>query len=68
MSRADLQSALGLADRKSFPTRYLQPALAAGWIELTLPSKPNSRLQKYRLTEQGAAVAFALTGNDGRKQ
>ena len=29
------------------------PALAAGLIERTLPGKPNSRLQKYRLTAQG---------------
>ncbi|MBE1424874.1 Fic family protein [Desulfomicrobium macestii] len=53
MSREALQSALGLKDRKSFRERYLGPALAAGLIEMTLPSKPNSRLQKYRLREKG---------------
>lgn len=56
MSRAELQAALGLRDRKSFQQRYLLPALAGGWIEATLPDKPNSRFQRYRLTEAGAAV------------
>ncbi|EIK44260.1 filamentation induced by cAMP protein Fic [Cellvibrio sp. BR] len=50
MSRDDLQTALGLQDRKSFSGRYLKPALNAGLIEMTIPEKPNSRLQKYRLT------------------
>lgn len=53
MSREALQSALGLQDRKSFRERYLKPALADGLIEMTVPGKPNSRLQKYRLTDKG---------------
>jgi len=52
-SREALQSALGLLDRKSFRERYLKPALADGLIEMTIPDKPNSRLQKYRLTDKG---------------
>ena len=47
------QAALGLSDRKSFQERYLKPALAEGLIEMTIPSKPNSRSQKYRLTSKG---------------
>ncbi len=53
MSREALQAALGLSDRKSFRERYLQPALADGLIAMTIPDKPNSRLQKYRLTAKG---------------
>lgn len=56
MSRDDLQSALGLSDRKSFAERYLKPALAAGLIEYTRPDAPSSRLQKYRLTAMGNTV------------
>ncbi|WP_308334846.1 Fic family protein [Thiolapillus sp.] len=52
MSRSDLMAALGLSDRKSFRERYLQPALQAGLIEMTIPDKPNSRLQKYRLVQR----------------
>jgi Fic family protein len=49
MSRDELQSALSLKDRKSFRQRYLLPALELGLIEMTIPDKPNSSLQKYRL-------------------
>jgi Fic family protein len=58
MSRDDLQAALGLQDRKSFSERYLKPALNAGLIEMTIPEKPNSRLQKYRLTAKGKSSAL----------
>jgi Fic family protein len=53
MSREALQAALNLQDRKSFRERYLKPALAHGLLEMTIPDKPNSRLQKYRLTDKG---------------
>lgn len=56
MGREALQSALGLSDRKSFRARYLKPALDDGLIEMTIPDKPNSRLQKYRLTVKGRQV------------
>lgn len=53
MSREALQDILRLQDRKSFRERYLRPALADGLIEMTIPDKPNSRLQRYRLTDKG---------------
>ena len=55
MLRTELQAAMGLSDRKHFRTEYLDPALRAGLIERTIPDKPKSRLQKYRLTERGRA-------------
>lgn len=53
----ELQTLLKLKDRKSFQERYLKPALDQGLIEMTLPDKPNSRLQKYTLTARGRLVA-----------
>lgn len=53
MSPEQIQQKLDLKDRKSFNNRYLQPALQADLIEMTIPDKPNSRLQQYRLTAQG---------------
>jgi len=55
LSRDQLQKAIGLQDRKSFRALYLAPALAARLIEMTIPEKPNSRLQKYRLADLGRA-------------
>lgn len=53
MTRQQLMDRLGLKDRKHFVESYLQPALTQGMIALTIPDKPNSRLQKYRLTQAG---------------
>jgi ATP-dependent DNA helicase RecG len=56
MSRKQTQDILQLKGRANFEERYLKPAIETGFIELTIPDKPQSRLQKYRLTEKGRAV------------
>lgn len=48
MLREEIQALLGLKDRKSFRERYIKPALEAGLIEMTLPDKPTSKIQRYR--------------------
>jgi len=53
MNRTDLQAQLQLKSQANFRERYLQPALRAGLIEMTIPDKPKSSKQKYRLTEKG---------------
>ena len=53
MTRAELMKNLKLKDRVNFYIKYLQPALALGLIEMTIPDKPKSSKQKYRLTEKG---------------
>ena len=52
-SFAELQAAAGLKDRVHFLKTHLEPLLLAGWIEPTIPDKPRSSKQKYRLTEKG---------------
>lgn len=55
-SRKAMMEKLSLKGRDNFEKLYLAPALAAGLIERTIPDKPNSRLQQYRLTSQGKAL------------
>ena len=53
MSRSELMEDLGIKHRVHFGTTYLGPALEADLVEMTIPDKPKSVLQKYRLTEKG---------------
>lgn len=53
LSLKELLDASGLRDRKSFADRWLAPALEAGFIEMTVPDKPNSRMQRYKITASG---------------
>ena len=60
MTRNELQKALKLENRGHFLQEYLQPALDRGLIEMTLPDRPTSKKQKYRLTELGRSVAEGM--------
>jgi DNA-binding PadR family transcriptional regulator len=53
MNRKALQAALGLKNAEHLRKTYIQPALEAGFIEMTIADKPRSKKQKYRLTEKG---------------
>jgi ATP-dependent DNA helicase RecG len=55
MTRQAIQDVLGLTNREHFRQAYLSPALEQGLIQMTLPDKPNSRSQRYRLTALGQA-------------
>ncbi len=60
LSRKELFAAIGLsADSRAFK-RILEPLLISGFIAMTVADKPNSRLQKYRLTDKGR-VAIGAT-------
>jgi ATP-dependent DNA helicase RecG len=65
MKRRQIQAALGLTHSPHFREAYLVPALAAGLLEMTIPSAPNSRLQKYRLTQKGRTWLAAHGKNRG---
>ena len=55
-SRKELMEKLSLKGRDNFEKLYLAPALEASLIERTIPDKPNSRLQQYRLTEKARSL------------
>lgn len=46
----ELMELLDLKSRSSFRENYLIPAIKGGFVEMTLPDKPNSRNQRYILT------------------
>ena len=50
---------MGLADRTKFRRKYIHPLLEAGILELTIPEKPNSQNQKYRLTAKRLGVLYS---------
>jgi len=60
MTRTELMKALELNDEKHFRQNYQQASIAQGLVVMTIPDKPNSRLQKYRLTDKGRAFLDTL--------
>ena len=60
VSPNEIREMLVLKQRQGVFRNYIQPALKLGLIEMTIPDKPNSRLQKYRLTEKGKEVKNKL--------
>lgn len=49
LSAGEIMQGLGLSHRPTLRNNYLNPALKLGLIEMTVPDKPNSSRQKYRL-------------------
>lgn len=51
LSAKELLDRLRLKHRPTFSNNYLRPALELGLIEMTVPDKPNSSRQKYRIKQ-----------------
>lgn len=62
LSAAELMHLLGLETKTGAFKRTIKELLQQALIEYTFPDKPTSRLQKYRLTENGKAH-LASTGD-----
>ena len=60
MSREELMDKLDLKHRQNFALNYLEPSLKLGFVEMTIPSKPKSKLQKYKLTSKGLKLQKKL--------
>ncbi|HMR18254.1 MAG TPA: hypothetical protein PKA53_03045 [Sphingobacterium sp.] len=60
MDRQEMQDKLNLTHRENFRYNYLKPALEQGFVEMTIPDQPNSRLQCYRLTDKGRNQVLQL--------
>ena len=63
-SIGELMALAGRSNRTKFRDQVLNPLLDAGFIEMTIPDRPTSSLQKYRATGKGRAwLAGGQTGN-----
>ena len=51
LSTREMIGKLGLKHRQTFLQNYLHPAISQNLVEMTIPDKPNSRNQKYRLVK-----------------
>ncbi|UCH96031.1 MAG: hypothetical protein JSV88_04055 [Candidatus Aminicenantes bacterium] len=56
-----IRELLGIKDRKGVRKYYIDPAMELGAIEYTIPDKPNSRNQKYKLTSLGKKILFEIS-------
>ena len=52
----ELASELGISSQPWMSRAYLSPLMAQGYIAQTLPKKPKSPLQRYRLLRKGKDV------------
>jgi ATP-dependent DNA helicase RecG len=61
-SAREIMEMLGLKHWKTFQNNYLNPLLEADFVERTIPDKPKSRMQKYRLTAAGRRLLATRQG------
>jgi predicted transcriptional regulator len=60
LSRKEMFAIAGTSgDSRAF-MRHIKPLMNDGFIEMTIPDKPNSRFQKYRLTGKGKTLIKGL--------
>jgi DNA-binding PadR family transcriptional regulator len=56
LTGAEIMKGLGMSHRGTFRKNYLDPAIEAGYVEMTQPDSPRSPTQRYRLTPAGREV------------
>ena len=61
---SEFMSYTGRRDRTKFRNQVMNPLLEGGWLEMTIPDKPTSSQQKYRLTAAGRQLLAELDGTD----
>jgi ATP-dependent DNA helicase RecG len=61
LSKAEIAARLGHRDVSGQLNKVIRRLVRQGFLQYTLPDKPNSRLQRYRLTRAGKARLAAMT-------
>ncbi len=57
----ELRERIGVRDASYFKTNYINPFMESGYFEMTIPDKPKSRFQKYRLSVKGRQLLNELS-------
>lgn len=68
LGKAELSVGLGQREVSGQLNKIIRVLLAQGLVEHTVPDKPNSRLQKYRLTKKGQKALRDETGQSGAQR
>jgi len=55
LGKTSIAERLGKSGRTRYLNELVRRLTMSGLIEWTIPDKPNSRLQKYRITKKGLA-------------
>ena len=55
---------VGFKDRATFMKKFIKPMIVEGLLAMTVPDKPNSRLQKYYTTEKGKSLLLCQDGSN----
>ena len=61
-----LMASVGRSNRTKFRDQVLNPLLKDGLLTMTVPDKPRSSQQKYRLTEKGKTLLNAVIPKGGK--
>ena len=56
LGRKEVADIFRVSSRSGYFKRFLADLVEDGLVEYTIPEKPRSRLQKYRLTEKGRSA------------
>ncbi|MGV8122675.1 MAG: ATP-binding protein [Candidatus Xenobiia bacterium LiM19] len=65
-TREELQEVSGITDRKHFRKQYIEALISLHYLEWTIPSKPRSSKQRYRITAEGRKALEASLKEAGQ--
>ena len=66
-SKSEISAQLGQKEVSGQLNKVVRDLLATKTLEYTIPDKPNSRFQKYQLTEQGRVLLAEQKNKEQKK-
>ena len=66
LSKAELSASLGHKEISGHLNKIIRELLQNKTVEYTIPNKPQSRMQKYRLTDKGRRLVAKMKGDKGK--